>query len=411
MKLYYSELLQRLTDFAVEIGGPEAHTVLAKPHVERMGIRLVGSRFRRILGVDHSRRSQRDPADHHRRTRTRVAARAERGVVTNFAEFHDELRSVAGDLLAKDRQADWAVLVDAGWTGLEVPDELGGAGATFGETAVILDQIGRAAGVNDYLGCAVLAVGALNLLQPNDLRNQLLGSVASGDGRLVTVTGDFTVDSGRLSGHAAFVPDVVGADRLLVLTGAGAALVAAADVTVTAQPAVDETRHLATVTAEAATVDEVLPFIADPAAGMTRIRERAEVAIACDSLGIAEQMLTATVEYVKVRHQFGRPIGSFQAVKHACADMLVAIEVSRQLVAEAVAAVSDNTDAGVAAAMAKSYTCSAAVDVAGKAMQLHGGIGYTWESGIHTYLKRAALNRSLFGSPAAQRKKLAQRYL
>ncbi len=89
----------------------------------------------------------------------------------------------------------------------------------------------------DYLGSAVLAVGALNLLQPNDLRNQLLGSVASGDGRLVTVTGDFTVDSGRLSGHAAFVPDAVGADRLLVLTGAGAALVAAADVTVTAQPA------------------------------------------------------------------------------------------------------------------------------------------------------------------------------
>ena len=111
-----------------------------------------------------------------------------------------------------------------------------------------------------------------------------------------------------------------------------------------------------------------------------------------------------------MRHQFGRPIGSFQAVKHACADMLVSIEVSRQLVAGAVAAVSDNADSGAPAAMAKAHACSAAVEVAGKAMQLHGGIGYTWESGIDAHLKRAALNRSLFGSPAAHRKKLARRY-
>ena len=107
-----------------------------------------------------------------------------------------------------------------------------------------------------------------------------------------------------------------------------------------------------------------------------------------------------------MRHQFGRPIGSFQAVKHACADMLVSIAVSRQLVGAAVEAVAEERpDAGVAAAMAKSYACGAAVDVVGKAMQLHGGIGYTWESGIHVYLKRAALNRSLFGSPAAHRKR------
>ena len=123
-------------------------------------------------------------------------------------------------------------------------------------------------------------------------------------------------------------------------------------------------------------------------------------------------MLSATVSYAKVRHQFDRPIGSFQAVKHACADMLVRISVSRQLVGAAVDAIAEGRpDAGVAAAMAKSYATAAAVDVVGKAMQLHGGIGYTWESGIHTYLKRAALNRSLFGSPAAHRRELAKRYL
>ena len=151
---------------------------------------------------------------------------------------------------------------------------------------------------------------------------------------------------------------------------------------------------------------------ATPRPQVRRLHDRAAVAIACDSLGLGEAMLAATVDYAKVRHQFGRPIGSFQAVKHACADMLVQIAVSRQLVAAAVEAVAeDRPELDVRPSMAKSYACSAAVDVAGKAMQLHGGIGYTWESGIHVYLKRATLNRSLFGSPAAHRKRLAQRYL
>ena len=156
----------------------------------------------------------------------------------------------------------------------------------------------------------------------------------------------------------------------------------------------------------------MLRFDGDPAAAVRRLHDRAAVAVACDSLGLSEAMLSATVGYAKVRQQFGRPIGSFQAVKHACADMLVSIAVSRQLVGAAVQAVAEQQpDADVAAAMAKSHACGSAVDIAGKAMQLHGGIGYTWESGIHVYLKRAALNRSLFGSPAAHRKHLAQRYL
>ena len=328
--------------------------------------------------------------------------------MTSFEEFHDELRSVAGDLLAKDREVGWPVLVDAGWTGLEVPDELGGAGATFAETAVILGQIGRAASANSYLGSAALAVGVLNQVEPNALADELYEIVAGGSGRLAVVADQFSCSAGYLTGRTEFVPDAAGADRLLVLVADGVAVVPAAALTISAQPVVDETRRLATVVADGAISEAVLPWRSPAAAGA--IRDRAAVAIACDSLGVAEQMLTATVEYVKVRHQFGRPIGSFQAVKHACADMLVAIEVSRQLVSEAVTAISDGTDAGVAAAMAKSYACSAAVDVAGKAMQLHGGIGYTWESGIHIYLKRAALNRSLFGSPAAQRQTIAQRY-
>ncbi|MDT5245656.1 MAG: hypothetical protein QOD36_3032 [Mycobacterium sp.] len=332
-----------------------------------------------------------------------------------FDEFHKELRSVAGDLLAKDRTVEWSILADAGWTGLEVPDDLGGAGATFGEVAVVCEEIGRAASATDYLGSTVLAVGLLKSLQPSDSRDELLTGVAAGSIRPAVVIGSFTLDGGRLSGHAEFVPDADGADRLLVVAadsdGSPVAIEVAAP-TATPQPVLDETRRLATVSAEAAEVAQLLRFDGDPHEQVRRLLDRAAIAVACDSLGLSEAMLAATVAYAKVRNQFGRPIGSFQAVKHACADMQVAIAVSRQLISAAVEAVAeDRPDTGAAAAMAKSYACSAAVDVVGKAMQLHGGIGYTWESGIHVYLKRAALNRSLFGSPAAHRRQLAQRYL
>jgi alkylation response protein AidB-like acyl-CoA dehydrogenase len=312
-----------------------------------------------------------------------------------FAEFHEELRSVAGDLLAKDRTVDWSSLVDAGWVGLEVPERFGGAGASFAEVAVICEEMGRAASINSYLGSGVLAVGTLKALQPSETRDRLLAEVVSGTVRLAVA-----LDS------TDFVPDAEGADRVLVLTDGGVGI---AVVTATSQPVLDETRRLATV--DGVEVSEVLRFDGDHASAVRRLLDRAAVAVACDSLGLCEAMLSATVAYAKVRQQFGRPIGSFQAVKHACADMLVSIAVSRQLVEAAVQAiVEDRADAGVAAAMAKSYVCSVAVDVVGKAMQLHGGIGYTWESGVHVYLKRAALNRSLFGSPAAHRKDLAKRY-
>ncbi|MUL67952.1 acyl-CoA dehydrogenase [Mycobacterium sp. CBMA 234] len=313
--------------------------------------------------------------------------------MTDFGEFHDELRSVAGDLLAKGRNVDWPSLVEAGWVGLEVPEEFGGAGATFAEVAVICEELGRAAGTTSYLGSAVLAVGVLNMLAPSTVRDNLMAGVASGSLRLAV----------KLDGHD-FVPDAEGADRVLLVTADGVSVV---DPRVTPRPVLDETRHLATVVADGAT--STLRFADTFVEPVGVLSARAAVALAADSLGIAEAMLAATVDYVKVRHQFGRPIGSFQAVKHACADMLVQVEVARQLVGAAVESVTlGDTDA--AASMAKAYATGAAVDIAGKAMQLHGGIGYTWESGIHVYLKRAALNRSLFGSPAAHRRQLAKRY-
>jgi alkylation response protein AidB-like acyl-CoA dehydrogenase len=355
-------------------------------------------------------------------------------IALGYEDIHEELRSVASDLLAKNPDADIALLAQAGWLGLEAPEDVGGAGATFREVAIIVEEMGRAAARSGYLGGAVLGVGTLTSLQPSTFRDVLLKHLVSGAVTVaVAVSGDHetlggtapfalqqTADGLALTGRSVFVPDAAGAGRLLLLADdpAGTPVFVdvpadAAGLVITAQPLLDDTRHFAEVTADDVHVQQssVLPFEGDPMRHVRALLDRAAVTVACDSLGVAEAMLAATVSYAGVRRQFGRPIGSFQAVKHACADMLVQISVARQLVRNAVEAIAENSpDATAASAMAKSYACGAAVNVAGKAMQLHGGIGYTWESGIHVYLKRAALNRSLFGSPAAHRKQLAARY-
>jgi alkylation response protein AidB-like acyl-CoA dehydrogenase len=330
-------------------------------------------------------------------------------VTEDFREIHDELRAVARDMLGRG-PVDWTQIAGAGWLGLEVPDDLGGAGATFVETAIVLEELGRAAADTRFLG-ATLAVSALMASSPNESRDTLLERLAAGE--TAAFASGFTVERGGdglvVSGRAEFVPDADGAEHLLLLArdaDGTLVVVAASGATVVAQPVLDETRSLATVTTARTPASPLGTPIVDPS-GLT---QRAAVAIACDSLGLAEAMLTRTVEYTSVRSQFGRAIGSFQAVKHACADMLVQIAVARQLVGEAVAEVAAGVDASVTTAMAKSYATAMAVDVAGKAMQLHGGIGYTWESGVHVYLKRAALNRALFGSPASHRASLATRY-
>lgn len=341
--------------------------------------------------------------------------------MADYQDLHDQLRSAARDLLAKDN-VDWPMLVQAGWVGLEAPEHCGGAGAGLLEVAVVLDQIGRAAASTAYLGGAVLSVSALNALQPSDSRDRLLSDVVAGGVRAaVALPTDgstapwFRFDGVTVSGHAEFVPDAGVADELLLLATdsrdepviVGVPTVA---LDVERQLVLDETRGLATVSAAGVEVDGSAVWSMDPEAAGALL-DRARLAVACDSLGLAEAMLEATVAYARIREQFGRPIGSFQAVKHACADMLVAVTLGRRLVADAVVAVAAGApDATTAVLMAKAHACGSAVDVVGKAMQLHGGIGYTWESGIHGYLKRAALNRSLFGSPAAHRKQLAERY-
>ncbi|WP_280434538.1 acyl-CoA dehydrogenase family protein [Nocardia carnea] len=365
----------------------------------------------------------------------------------DFGEFHDDLRTVARDLLGKAGAAavDWSVLAGAGWTGLEVTTEFDGTAATFTETAILLEEIGRAAARTPYPAVAAAGIGALRLLEPNTRRDVVLRETVAGTARPVAVlagnmvpaaggetacagTGGIVptfelVQTGKallLSGSADFVLDAAAATVLLIPARAadgtlGTALVApgTAGLEITGRPVVDETRSLGEVTTDRVVLApqsfiRFAPGIADP---LRHLYDRAALAVACDSLGLAAAALDATVDYTRVREQFGRPIGSFQAVKHACADMLVDLAVGRRLIAAALTALATGSpDSSRSVSMAKSFTGEAAVRIAGKAMQLHGGIGYTWESGIHRYLKRATLDRTLYGSPADHRRMLAARY-
>jgi alkylation response protein AidB-like acyl-CoA dehydrogenase len=311
--------------------------------------------------------------------------------MSDLAELHDELRSVARDLLAKSPVPAWDLLAESGWVGMEVPEAQEGGGGTFAEVAVILHELGRAAATTPYLGSTVLGVATLLEAEVSDERDELLCQVATGGVRVAVAL------------DRDFVPDAEGAALVLVVDGDEVVVTDSA--TVTPRPVVDPTRSLASVSGG----DGPRLRLIDGAAA--RIRDRGALAVACDSLGVAEAMVEATVSYAKVREQFNRPIGSFQAVKHACADMLVEVTIGRELIDAAVeAVVSGDPEASVAVAMAKSHVTAGAVDVVGKAMQLHGGIGYTLESGVPTYLKRATLNRSLFGSPRDHRRQIARRY-
>jgi alkylation response protein AidB-like acyl-CoA dehydrogenase len=353
-------------------------------------------------------------------------------------QLRDEIRAATRELLGDLPAAEpgdpstgplaWQQLAESGWLGLEIPEPLDGAGASFAEVAVVLEELGRAAASTPYLGTVGLSARALALVEQSAARDDLLCRIATGRTRVaLALPADedtripFRLEGGGattlLTGQLDFVADADGADGLLVLAldPFGTPVVVNIDSpgeVLRPLPVLDETRAPAALVADSVPVraDSIWHFSADPAASSESLRRRAAVAIACDSQGIAELMLERTVAYAKVRRQFGREIGSFQAVKHACADMLVTVTMGRRLLDAAIDAVTTNEPAAdIAVAMAKSHICAGAVDVAGTAVQLHGGIGYTWESGLHRYLKRALLNRSLFGSPVGYRQWLAQR--
>ncbi|MFB7713346.1 acyl-CoA dehydrogenase family protein [Streptomyces sp. NPDC056105] len=315
-------------------------------------------------------------------------------------------------------RALWKSLAEGmGLAGLLIPEELGGQGATHREVAVVLEELGRSVAPVPYLTSAVVATEAL-LDCGGDEASELLGALASG--RTVGVLavplsaapgqafGGVREEGRRLEGQVTGVADAAAADVLLVPTSSGLYAVDVTDdaVTVEARTSLDSTRPVATVTFAGARA-RVLTDNAVPA--VRRALQAGAGLLASEQLGLAEWCLTETVRYTRERHQFNRPVGSFQALKHRLAQVwleVVGVRAAARSAADTLAAGSD--DADVAVAVAQAYAGPAAVHAAEEALQLHGGIGMTWEHPVHLYLKRAKADSIALGSAGRHREELAE---
>ena len=344
----------------------------------------------------------------------------------------ERVRALLDDADGLDRTA-WSAIAELGWAAILVPEEHGGMGATWAEMSIILHEVGRRVAPLPLLSSAVLAVEALVGGTSDALRSEWLPAVAAGE-RILTVaaqgpTGSVvaselgavlsTSAAGmRLNGSARFVPDAHIADAIVVAARDANNAVTyvmvergAPGVTVQVEPTVDQTRRLARVTFTDVTISDAA-LLVEPGNGAalhTRVAAAGAVAVCIDAVGAAEQMMFTSSRYAVERQQFGRPIGSFQAVKHHCANMLIAVEASRAAVAFGINALDDpSADVAEGAAVAKSFAGPACADACQLAVQVHGGIGFTWEHDAHLYLKRTKLDEGLFGSTAWHRRRLGQ---
>jgi alkylation response protein AidB-like acyl-CoA dehydrogenase len=364
-----------------------------------------------------------------------------------YTEVEEELRSSVRDLLADkcppatvlaglDAPPDpdlWKTLArDIGVAGLLIPESYGGAGASAREAAVVLEEIGRSVAPVPYLTSAVLATRALLAAQAGtgqagtgqagagqasaEHANSLLASLATGGVTAALVVsfaaspygvvgGGVEVGDGTLTGRVTAVAGADVADVLLVPAGGALYAVRAADATVETVPSLDQTRPLATVTLASAPAQVVGGGVGDALVFTAGL-------LASEQLGVAEWCLSTTLAYVKERHQFARPVGSFQALKHRLADLwldVVRARAAARAAADALAPDSDpDADPRLAVAVAQAWCADVAVRAAEEALQLHGGIGMTWEHPVHLFLKRAKSSQIALGTPGDHREEVAR---
>ncbi|MHB8669407.1 MAG: acyl-CoA dehydrogenase family protein [Acidimicrobiales bacterium] len=317
-----------------------------------------------------------------------------------------------------------------GLQGLAIPEEHGGSGYGYVELVVVLEEMGRALLCAPYF--ATVALAANTVLQSGDdaAKKELLPGIASGE---TIATLAFTEDNGRwdadgitmaatrsgdgwsLDGHKMFVIDGHVADLVLVAarTPAGISLFRvpgdAAGLTRTPLSTMDQTRKQARLEFSGVPA-KLLGAEGKGWEVLSRVLDLVAVALAAEQVGGAQKCLEMSVEYAKVRVQFGRPIGSFQAIKHKCADMLLEVESAKSAAYYAGWAAAElNDELPVVASLAKSYCSEAYFHAAAENIQIHGGIGFTWEHDAHLYFKRAKSSELLFGDPTYHRELLAQR--
>jgi alkylation response protein AidB-like acyl-CoA dehydrogenase len=324
--------------------------------------------------------------------------------------------------------AGWAEMAELGWAGLALPEEWGGQGLGIVELAVLFEEMGYALAPSPLFSNTIAGL-ALSLCGSDDLRERYLRPLAEGrlrgtpalwDAGSPATVGGFRMEAKAdgdgvvLDGEKTLVMDAAGADFFLVATGDGRRhlVESGADgVTVSPETGIDPTRRFSSVQLDAVKVAaaDTLP---GAEADYYPVFHRVCVALAAESTGIARRTLEMAVEYAKDRQQFGRPIGAYQAVSHRCAQMLLETENSRSAVYGAAwAADAEPESLHLAASMAKAYAGDAGWRVPDASIQVHGGIGFTWEHDLHFFLKRGRSNAAIFGDSKWHRERVADAVL
>jgi alkylation response protein AidB-like acyl-CoA dehydrogenase len=337
-------------------------------------------------------------------------------------------RRLIDDPIGHDRQT-WKLMSDQlGLPGLTVPIEYGGVGAPPTVAQAVFEELGAALYSGPYFASVGLAVPALLSAGDGAGRASYLPSIA--DGSLVATVAttepgrgwelndvDTTAavegtDVWRLSGVKAYVLHGAAADVVFVSarTDDGIGLFAvrptARGVTIEAQPSLDLTRRLARLQLSDAPA-ELVSGGGDVSDALSRARDLSLVFLTAEQLGVATAALQKAVDYAAEREQFGRPIGQFQAIKHLCAEMLVDVEVAGALVSALGHDADAAADLALPAALAKALCSDLVFSVAARMIQVHGGIGFTWEHDAHLYYRRAKATELLFGDGAWQRRRVA----
>ena len=335
----------------------------------------------------------------------------------------EKLRALADSDHAFDESL-WKEVSELNWPGLMVSEDDGGQGLGTVELAVLMEQAGYAL-LPGPLFSTTLAALELDAAATDEQRERYLSPLAAGEVRGTIALwdrgrgwapDDIALEPERsngeyvLNGEKLFVPDAATADFLIVGAANGLRLIVPRDaqgVTVTPTPTIDGTRKQYAVKLDGVRVGEDAAFGEEqPFEGA---RQRAYIALAAELTGIAQRAMEMAVEYAKERKQFGRPIGSYQAVSHRCAQMLLETEGARSTVYYAAwAADNEPETAPVASSMAKAYASDAGRRVAGSSIQVHGGIGFTWEHDLHFWFKRAHCDAAYLGSPRWHRERVAE---
>ncbi|MCZ7527398.1 MAG: acyl-CoA/acyl-ACP dehydrogenase [Acidimicrobiia bacterium] len=333
-------------------------------------------------------------------------------------------------------EAVWKQMAqELGLQSLHIPEAYGGQGFTFVELGIVLEEMGRVLLCAPYFSTVALAANAIMNAGTDEQKGALLPGIASGE---TVATMAFTEDNGRWDASGITMearPDgdayVLDGSKMFVLDGHTADLVVVAarqpgtsgeegigfftvegdadGLSRTALSTMDQTRKQARLELSGVRAQA----LGDPGSGwaaLSKTLDQAAVCLANEMIGGAQKVLEMSVEYAKVRVQFGRPIGSFQAIKHKCADMLLEVESGKSAAYYASwAAAEDNEELPVVASLAKAYCSDAYFHAAAENIQIHGGIGFTWEHDAHLYFKRAKSSEILLGDATYHRELLAQR--